>query len=123
MLNRQQILELDDLPKVKVPTPEWGQDGFVWVRCMNGTERYAFFDLKDSLKDEEKPFWWVYLLVFTICDEAGNLLFVREDMQALAKKHPKALNRIYATALKINAIGDEAEEAVEKNSGPAQSAS
>lgn len=39
-LNRQQILEANDLPTEDVPTPEWG--GTVKVKTLNGLEREAF---------------------------------------------------------------------------------
>lgn len=56
------------------------------------------------------------LTSMTVCDEKGNLLFSDSDMVALGDKSSAALHRIFEAALRLNAIGKQDHDSMEKNS-------
>lgn len=103
MLTRDAILSLSDLKREPVEVPEWG--GTVYVRSMSGAERRQFFVHlgKDELTS-------AHMVAWCACDENGNRLFTDEDVEALSKKHGRALDRIANAALKFNGLAAEAED-------------
>ena len=56
------------------------------------------------------------LAAFTVCDEAGKLLFTAADVEALGAKSCAALDRIYETALSLNRLRVRDIEEIRKNS-------
>lgn len=119
MLNKSQILEATDLGFEEVEVPEWG--GSVRVRMMTGSERDTFETEIYELKGEEVKFirdnFRARLLVRTIADENNDRLFTDADIMALGKKSAKALDRLFATAQKLNGITAADREEMLKNSG------
>lgn len=115
MLNKEQILNADDLELAKVPVPEWAKDEFVWVRGMTGTDRDAF-ETRCAKAKEMKNFENVRaeLLVYSITDEKGNRLFTKDDISALNKKNAKVIDRLVEEAKKVSGISDDLED-LEKN--------
>lgn len=100
-LTRDQILAANDIKLESVDCPEWGDK--VFVKLMSGSER----DLFESahIADPSKDFR-ARLAVATVCDEAGILLFRPEDVEAVGKKSSAVLDRIFAKAVKLNAISN-----------------
>jgi hypothetical protein len=56
------------------------------------------------------------LLVYTLCDDAGGLLFTEGDVDALAGREARVLFRLFKEALAINSLTDDAADADVKNS-------
>jgi hypothetical protein len=115
MLSKAQILGSKDLPEQVVDTPEWG--GQVIVKAMTGTQRDAFEssiieDGKVSLDNIRAK-----LVVRSVVDDKGALLFDDNDVIDLGKKSAAVLDRIYAVAQKLSGITDADIEELEKNSG------
>ena len=114
MLNREAILQTDDLPRELVQVPEWGGD--VYVRTLTGTERDAFEQSmvgkksKMNLDNVRARF-----AVLTICDEAGKRLFADEDAKVLGDKSAAALDRVFAVAQRLNGFSSEDAEDLAKN--------
>jgi hypothetical protein len=106
---REQILAVDDIKIEPVDVPEWGVS--VWVRSWTGRERDMFESEHRDLRDED---YRARLVVSTACDEAGQLLFTRQDIPALAKKNAKALDRLSMAAISVNRITPEDVEELEK---------
>ncbi len=116
MLNKDQILGAQDISFEDVEA--WG--GTVRIKTMTGTERDAW---EDSLVDdngkprkEVKKTFRANLLVRCICDEKLHLIFDEKDVPDLAKKSAKEIGKLYDVARKLNGIGKDAEEEIEKNS-------
>jgi hypothetical protein len=113
-LSREDILNSQDLPMERVDVPEWG--GFVYVRTMTGRERDNFETSisggkgkKTNMNDFRARF-----AVEIICDEDGERIFNRSDIEALTTKSGRALDRVFDSGKKLNRIGeDEQKELVE----------
>lgn len=115
MLTKEQILQANDLPKELVKVPEW--DGEVYVRTMTGAERDAF---EQSLIISKGKIDLVNvrakLCALAICDENGNRLFSDLEIEQLGQKSAVALDRIFEVTQRLNKIGTEDIEELEKNS-------
>lgn len=118
LLSRDSILEADDRKTESVDVPEWG--GEVLVRALSGTERDSY---EQSLVQLRKGGDAVpkldnlraKLVARTVVDEEGNLLFRREDVNALGQKSAVALERVYNKAIELSGMGDSADEDAEGN--------
>ena len=115
LLSKEAILSAKNAPPETVEVPEWG--GSVCVKVMTAAEREAY---EDAVYDDEgtaaAPHPAVQLLVRTVCDDSGKLLFGADDVAALAAKDAPVLMRLYRIARKVNKIGREFVEADAKNS-------
>jgi hypothetical protein len=111
ILSRQQILEADDIRIEEVNVPEWG--GSVCVRTFSAADRARFELGTDEVRDVRER-----LAAATICDEAGNLIFTAEDVEALGKKSGAALDRVFARARKLNRLSNKDLEEIQGNSSP-----
>ncbi len=107
---RDSILDKNDLPREAVAIPEWGET--VHVRTMSARERDAFET--DHAKVGAANLR-ARLAVFTVCHEAGELVFDAADADALGAKSCAALDRIAQVALKLNKITSSDVDALEKN--------
>ena len=109
MLNRDAILNADDLPRELIEVPEWG--GSVYVRTLRGNERDNFEQSivgkkqKTSLDNVRARF-----AVLTICDESGKRLFSDADAKALGDKSAAALDRVFAVSQRLNGFSQEDQE-------------
>ena len=116
-LGRNEILEAKDLKKEEVNVPEWG--GTVFIRTMRADERDAYelscYDSREESGGKHQQHIRARLLVYTVCDEAGVRMFSEADLDALGAKSAKASDRLFAVAQKLNGIGDDDIEELEKN--------
>ncbi len=117
MLTKEMILAASDLKTEDVAVPEWG--GTVRVSEMSG-EGYAdylshAFPENDSQKAVSARRFAAVVVACTVVDEAGARLFSIEDVEALAKKSRKALDRVFEVANRLNLLTPSAREEAEKN--------
>jgi len=98
MLTRDLILSAPSTPK-PVDVPEWG--GQVFVRMMTGTERMRY---EEYGKTNPEALLAAVTLCFTVCNEAGDLLFTEADIPALQAKPMPVLYRVHAEAEKLNRL-------------------
>ncbi len=123
-LTREQILAANDDEREEVTVPEWG--GSVFVKVLSGAERDAWEGSmqadEDASPDEklERRFGNLRArsAVLSCCDAQGAPLFVLADAEWLGRKSSKALDKIWDTFVRINAIRKEEVEALAKNSVP-----
>ena len=116
ILNRDDILAVQDIETKQVPVPEWGGD--VYVKGMTGAERDAFETTiivdhgnKQTVTTENIR---AKLAAFSVVDEEGVLMFSVKDIKALGKKSAAALQRVFDVAKELSGIGDDdIEELVE----------
>ena len=111
-LDRDAILQAQDIDIESVDVPEWG--GSVYVKGMTGTERDAF---ETSIVQQRGDNPTVNmsnirakLAAQTICDEDGKCLFTKTDVKLLGKKSALALDRVFSVAQRLSGIsGDDVE--------------
>lgn len=119
MLNREQILAINDIQTEVVNVPEWG--GEVRVRGLTALERdrlmAEFFDLEGGgrMKPEKAAEYRVKLAVLCVVDESGERIFNDKDTELLGKKNPKAIERIADVVARLSGLSEEEVEALEKN--------
>jgi len=126
-LNKNQILEADDLKMKKVMVPEWADvgdsDAYVMLRTLTGSEREGFESTMYSIdEDSETPQvkltstdYRAKLCAFCMVDDDGNRLFVESDIPELNGKSSIALDRVFAAAQELNGIGKFAAGVIRKN--------
>ncbi len=110
ILNRQQILESNDLPKKEIQVPEWG--GSIFIRTLTGTERDNF---EISVSNNNLKNVRARMAVLCIVDEAGERLFEDKDAVELGKKSSAALSKIFDEAAEMNGLTEEHVKELEKN--------
>ena len=107
----------NDIVMEEVQVPEWKTS--VWVRSMTLDERDAWEasvvetkggETKQNLKD-----FYSKLIVKTAVDAEGNRLFEDTDIPRLQKKSARAMGRIFKAAQRLNGIGQDATDGLEKN--------
>lgn len=101
-LSRDQIFAADDLRIEKVECPEWG--GEVYVKLMSGSERDRFEISHTANPDKDIR---ARLIVSTVCDCTGVLLFTPADTESIGGKSSAVLDRIFSAAIKLNRIRKE----------------
>lgn len=110
ILDRASILGSDDREIERVPVPEWG--GFVFVRNLSGAERdqYEADSIRYNRKGEPAGANLENarsrLLVMTICDQDGDLLFTPADLEALGRKNSRPLDRLFDVSCRLSGIGE-----------------
>jgi len=120
---RETILQADDLPRESVECPEWGQT--LHVRTLTGTERD---DLENAVQSASKTQGGmdlrgrkIKLVLLTLCDDDGELLFDAADALVLNRKSSKAIDRIFQVSQRLNGLTAEDAEELLGNSGGGQS--
>ena len=113
LLTKDQILNSDDIGHEDVDVPEWG--GSVTIREMTGRDRDAFeqstyqkngSDYQVNLKNMRAR-----LAAISIVDDDGVRMFSDAEVEKLAEKSAKALDRIFAACQDLNGLsGDDVEE-------------
>jgi len=106
-LSRDDILKVQDIQIEEVDVPEWG--GSVFVKGMTGTERESFektiMDQRGKTSVVNMDNFRAKLVVYSTCDEKGNLIFKNSDVAALSEKSAAPLVRIAEVATRLSAIG------------------
>jgi hypothetical protein len=121
------ILAADDLPREKVPTPEWGKDlppdeRFVYVRTITAAEREAWESLVESGGAARSAnHIRAALVVAATCDEQGGAMFTARDIPDLAKKSCPAVMRLFEAAQRLSRVAPADVDAMEKNSAASPS--
>lgn len=98
-LRREDILAFrENLPKVRVEVENFGS---VFVRCMTGAEREQFE--AEHLKAPSTNFR-ARLVVATVCNEHGVLLFLTGDVASVAELPTSFLDPVFVAASKLNGV-------------------
>jgi len=118
MLNFKEIMESNDSKIEKVFVEEW--KGEVGIKIMSGKERDSFetailqsTDNKGNMKDSKNL--RASLLVKTICNEQGDLVFSSQQINDLNKKSAKVLNELFDKAMEINGLTNSTNDKLKKN--------
>lgn len=123
LLSKESILAVQDVVTERVEVPEWG--GTVLVRGLTGAERDAFEgeviqrsgrDVKTNTRNMRAR-----LVVLSVVDEQGNRLFGFPDIETLGAKSARALDRVFAVAMRLSGLRDEDVEELTERFGAAPS--
>jgi len=119
VLGKLDFLKARPLRKRLVPVPEWG--GSVWVQEMTAGARDEF----DTwvMTHQKEPGLRFRILIATVVDENGELLFSDLDIPDLVKKSSAIIHRLSEIGARLSGIGEALLDEMEKNSEPAQNAS
>lgn len=121
-LSADQILAADDLATEEVPVPEWG--GKVLVSTRPGIDRDDFQAQAWSVEDGQAVShmdtylqnFTAKLVAFAVIDpNTRRPLFSEEQIAALGRKSPSALDRVAKVARKLNGFGEQEVEEILKN--------
>ena len=117
-LSKEQILACTDVVTQKVEVPEW--NGHVYIRMMTakGRDEFETMAIRSQVDDPTRADvkgLRSLLVVLTLCDQAGDLLFSKKDIGIIEQKSASALDRIILEAQKLNGLNPEAVEEAKKN--------
>ena len=123
---RTSILASDDLPRESLECLEWRQT--LYVRTLTGAERDEF---ENAVQSASKVKGWldlrglkIKLVLLTLCDDHGELLFDATDALVLNSKSSKVIDRIFQVAQKLNGLtADDVDEMVGNSDGGQAAAS
>lgn len=118
MLNRQAIIDAQDLPIAIVDVPEWG--GQVRVRALTGAERLGLYTEAQKSGTFDLRVFQPLLVAMTAVDDAGQRLFADDEVAIIAGKSASAVQRVFDASAKHNALHAGAIDELEKNSAPTQ---
>jgi len=109
--NKQDFFSVQDIviEPLQLPAP---YKGSVFVRTMTGEEWDSYQEaiyVADETGERKVDFKGirVNIIVRTVCDAEGNLLFTTDDIPALKKKGSKVLEIMAAAAQKLNGVGED----------------
>jgi len=107
-LNLESIKQAKDIETEKVLVPEW--NGHVYIKILSGREREELNKRVEAKTVNGKLATEGLVndfLSIVLCDEAGELLFSKENQDILSSKSGVVLNRLVEQAQKINGLTDE----------------
>lgn len=109
-LNVDQIIAARDIETKRVDVPEWGDDAFIYVRGLTGSQLDLFEQTKAGQNIRGR------LLSWSLCKEDGTPLNVSpEQTQKLGGKNGRVLTRIVDAILELSGLTESAIEEAEKN--------
>ncbi|MFL5328402.1 MAG: hypothetical protein ACJ8C4_05765 [Gemmataceae bacterium] len=100
--------------------PEW-ENSKIRLRSWTLKERIAFKAAHRKRKEEvdeevAEAQCWAFAAIMSICDERGELIMKTSDVDDLIDLHSKAIERIYDMVNATNALSEDEETEIEKNS-------
>lgn len=117
LLSRQAVLDAPELIYEDVEVPEWG--GTIRVKAISGAERDRFEASVAERKGRKVRYNMenlrARLVQLAAIDEAGKLLFKRNDVAVLGQKSAAALNRVFEVARRLAGISEDDLEELEEN--------
>lgn len=119
--NKIAILDGARLKTETVDVPEWGDGVTVIVSEMSGLARDALYAKKKEGSEISISESQADLLLVTVVDDAGELVFDGADIAALRAQSSAAVNRIADVAMRLNGMTPKAVEDTAKNSAAAPS--
>ena len=109
VLTKEAIFKTQDAKIIKESVGEWGGD--LYIRVMSGTVRNAYeleaMEMKDSSDNSRFSNLREKLLVKTLCNEKGELLFSDDDIEELSKKSSSVIDRLFKKSQELNGLTGE----------------
>ena len=111
---RDTILASKGLTPVLVPCPEWGDGVLLYIHALSGDQRDALEEESTELAAAEdfapgsgKRRLHARALVRAARDAEGKPVFTLADVEALAKKDARPLDRCYRVVDRLSAVSEE----------------
>lgn len=106
-LNRDAILNADDIPQELVNVPEWGGDVYVRGLTARELDKYQMSMLQQRGKSQVANLDNIRakLVVRTTFDETGARIFTDDDAAALSAKSGAAVGRLFDVAQRLSGLG------------------
>ena len=111
---RSKILGSKGLAPIAVPCPEWGADVVVWIHPLTGDQRDALEEESTELAVAEdfapgsgKRRLHARAVVRAAKDGEGHPVFTLDDVEALATKDARPLDRCYRVVDRLSAVSEE----------------
>lgn len=112
-LTAESILAAQDLTIKTITVPEWG--GEVSYRAITLEELRKWEDAVNA--EGAKPdAMMAHLLVLSLCNERGELLFKPDDVNLLVGKNGQAVKSLYEACCELNGIGKAGRKVAQGNS-------
>jgi len=109
LLDRDAILEVDDINIELLDIPEWG--GEVYVRGLTGIERDNYEAGLIISRGKQQVVNLqnarAKLCALSLCDADGKPLFTPADVIRLGEKSASALSKVFETAQRLSGLSDE----------------
>ncbi len=113
MLDRQTILDCDDKKVSTIKVEQWG--GQIHIRTLDGLQADRVLKLMGNGSAEIDKL--IGIVLTTVCDAEGNLLFKAEDKLKLKTKNLLALRTIAEAAITLNGLDADVEELAKNSEG------
>jgi len=110
MLTKEDIIAVEDIQTETLAVPEWG--GEITLRQLTASEADAF-ELRITTEKENIR---ARLCAMCIVGDDGKRLFKASEIDILARKSRRAIDRIFTQCQHINGYTQEDVEELEKNS-------
>ncbi len=111
---RAKLLSSTGVRPVPIPCPEWGADVVVWIHPLTGDQRDALEAESTELAAEAdfapgsgKRRLHARAVVRAARDGEGKPLFTLQDVEALASKDARPLDRCYRVVDRLSAVSEE----------------
>lgn len=111
---RDQILASKGLGPVLVPCPEWGPDVLLYIHALTSDERDALEEESTEIAAEaefapgaSRKRLHARAVVRAARDAEGKPVFRLEDVEALAQKDARVLDRLYRVVDRLSAVSEE----------------
>ena len=116
---RERILASTGLAPVAVPCPEWGEDVVVHIHPLSGDDRDGLEEESTELAAESgytpgagRKRLHARAVVRAARDAEGKRLFQLGDVEALASKDARVLDRLYRVVDRLSAVSEEEVQAL-----------
>lgn len=117
MLNKKQILAVQDIKTEEVFIPEWGDS--VMVRGMTGNQRDEFeasiVEMRGKSQTVHLEMLRAKMCAMTLIGEDGRPLFDMDEAEELGRKCAPALQRIMEVAQRLSGLKETDLESLSKN--------
>jgi hypothetical protein len=111
---RDQILASKGLGPVAVPCPEWGDGVLLYIHALTGDQRDALEEestelaaASDFAPGAGRKRLHARAVVRAARDAEGKPIFRLEDVEALAAKDARVLDRLYRVVDRLSAVSEE----------------
>ena len=124
-INRRAMREqLSHVKVKKIETPEWGADGYVYVRALQASDATRVQTLGEAGANGKagEARALVGWCVLGICDKSGKRVLTEADTDALLKAPLGVLQRCVTAIMEINGLTEEGESERKKSTGRSGSA-
>jgi hypothetical protein len=113
-LTAEQILAADDLGLLRLEVPEWKPAGWkeadgmpeVYCRVMSVGERDSYERLWIGKRETGIENFRTEYLARVLCDDKGNRLFNRDQIEQFAQKSGSVMGRLFDAAMKHNHMSE-----------------